>query len=278
MSRLEVRRNVVPCDRGMAPGATDDRRADENAVVVVGIILRFDQPLLTAGRAAGVIGMLRRFTIESLGDVLAHDGHHMGRKTSPVLPFLRMADEGIAVERRRRRRSHVGHRGGVAALDRSLHARIAKVEYAAVAAVAVAVEHPGPALFRQPHLDADVGVGRVLHGSDHAAERGHSFSDGFVGGRVIAGRNGLRGLDRRVRQFEARQILARTRQGRARARQRGQGDRGRRDTSKPRHTPAHLEHRFLLRVAQRQRSYGGAVAPGPLKSPPDGLRCGLLCL
>ena len=226
MPRLEVRGDIIPRDGGVPPGAADDRRADENAVVVVGIIFGFDEPLLAAGRAAGVIGMLRRLAIESLGDILADDRHHMGRKASPVLPFLRMADERIAVERVRRRRSHVGVGGGVAALDRRLHARIAEIEYAAITAVAVAVENAGPSLLRQPHLDADVGIGRALYGSDNAAEGRHPLSGDLVGRRIVAGRNRFRRLDRGVGKLETSEILARGCKGWRRASKRRQGDRG----------------------------------------------------
>ena len=248
---LEIGGDIVPRDGGVPPGAAHDRGADKNAVVVVGIIFRFDEPLLAAGRAAGVIGMFRRFAIESLGDILADDRHHMGRKASPVLPFLRMADERIAVQRIRRRRSHVGVGGGVAAFDRRLHAGIAEIEYAAVTAVAVAMEDAGPSLFRQPHLDADVGVRRALDGGGHAAERRHALAGDLVGRRIVAGRNRFRRLDRGVGKLEARQVLARGGKSRRRADKRRKGDGGaqrplRQKTNPPRaflrHIPLHFGH------------------------------------
>ena len=203
VSGLAVGGDIVPHDGGMTPGAAHDRRADEYAVIIFRVMLGFDQPLLAAGRAARVIGALGRVAVERLGDVFADGGHHMGRKASPVFPFLRMTDEGVAIERRRRRGPHVCRRGGVAALNAIFHAVIPLVETAAVAPVARAVKNPFPLIRGQPHLDPNVGIRRILHRSHHTAESGHPLSDNLVGRRVVAGWHRLRRLDCRVGKLEA---------------------------------------------------------------------------
>src|ERR1700722_9765205 len=154
---------VIPHGYRMSPCPADDRRAGNDAVVIVGIMLRLDQSLLAACGAAGEIGSLGRGAVEGRGDLLAGDRHDVCREQPPILPFLRMTDERVAIEIFGWRGPHVRGRGGVAAPDTRLHPAIAGPERARIAAIAIAVEDAAPAFLRQPNLDADIGIGRFLY-------------------------------------------------------------------------------------------------------------------
>src|SRR5271165_2609082 len=153
--------------------------------------------------------MLRILAVKGLADRLAGLGHDMGRKTSPVLPLLRMADKRIAVQGRRRGRSHVRRRGGVAALHASLHPVVAERHDAPIAAVAVAVKDALPVVLWEPDLDTYVGVLLGLHRGDDAAEGRHGLSGQLVAGCIVAARNRLRAYDRRIWKLEACEVFAR---------------------------------------------------------------------
>ena len=145
---LKVRGLISRHRDRVRPRPPDDRRAGENAVEVLGKILGFNEPLLTARRAAGVIGALGVRAIKRLRDLLAGDGRLVGPQHSPVFPLI--SDEGVAVERGRRRRPEICLRGGVSAPDRGFHGTVIVGEHACVAAVAVDVEDALPPLVRHP--------------------------------------------------------------------------------------------------------------------------------
>ena len=96
-------------------GAVDYRRAGGDAVVIRRIKLGFAQRLLTAGGAAGEIGVVGLLAVEGLRDLFAGDRHQMGRAKTPVAPFHRVADDSVAVQRGRGSRSLIGVDDGVTA-------------------------------------------------------------------------------------------------------------------------------------------------------------------
>src|SRR6202453_3894906 len=196
MCRLLVCSLITRHGDRVAPGPIDDGGSSQNAREVLREILRFDESLLTACRAAGVVGAFGVRAIERLRDPFAGEGRLMGPEQSPVFPLIRMTDEDVAVEWGRRRRSEVCLRGGVSTLYCGFHRAVVVRKYTRVAAVAVDVEDALPLVVRHPELDANVGVWRIFHRGDDAAKRRHVLARHFVGGCEVAGRNRLCADDR----------------------------------------------------------------------------------
>jgi hypothetical protein len=113
-ARRAMRRQIVPDKGGVSMCAIDHRRAGDDAVVIRWEKLRFDQRLLTAGRAAGEIGVSRLLPVEGPRDLFAGGRHQMGRAKPPVAPFYRVADEVVAVQRGRGNCSLIGVDYGIA--------------------------------------------------------------------------------------------------------------------------------------------------------------------
>ena len=95
--------------------AVDHRRAGGDAVVIRRIKLGFAKRLLTAGGAAGEIGVARRLAVKGLRDLFAGDRHEVGRAKTPIAPFHGMADDRVAVQRGRGSRSLISVDDGVTA-------------------------------------------------------------------------------------------------------------------------------------------------------------------
>ncbi len=139
--------------------AVDDRRAGGDAIVIRWIKLGLAKRLLTAGGAAGEIGVARRLAVKSLRDLFAGDRHQMGRAKAPIAPFHGVTDDSVAVQRGRGSRSLIGVDDGVTATQARRQDGV--VEHAAIAAVPGSFEDALPSVLRQPHFDADR---RIMHG------------------------------------------------------------------------------------------------------------------
>src|SRR5258708_36885352 len=82
--------------------------AAEDAVVVGGEALCLHQRLLAAGRAAVEVGVAGGAAVEGGDDRLRRRGHLMRRPPAEIRPFLRMADQGVAILVARWRGAHFG--------------------------------------------------------------------------------------------------------------------------------------------------------------------------
>lgn len=67
--------NLRPENGGDEAMPIDSRTAGDDAVVIVGVTLRFHQALAPTGRAAHKVGVTRGLAVEDLRECLAHDGH-----------------------------------------------------------------------------------------------------------------------------------------------------------------------------------------------------------
>jgi hypothetical protein len=71
-------------------------------------------------------------------------------------------------------------------LNRGFHRAAIVSDYASVAAITVDTEDTLLVFVRHPQFDANVGVRRVLHRGDGAANHWHFLARYFVGGREVA--------------------------------------------------------------------------------------------
>ena len=192
------------------------RRAGDDAVEILRIALRLDERLAAAGRAAVPVRSRRRAAVERGDDRLRLLGH-------VVLGSVRVVDELLGMPERERRGgagvSRVGGAGRVAAFHGARHRGV--TDRPGPAAVADRLEFSVPSREGQPHFHFDVGIARRLQRRRDAAERRHALEAVRGGARTRrrerAGCDLLRGGDRRVRQTQRRQALARLRRGERRA-------------------------------------------------------------
>ena len=124
----------------------------------------------------------------------------MGRAKSPVAPFHRVTDEGVAVQRRRGRRSLIGVDDGIAPTQSRRQDGV--VEPAAVTAVPGSFEDALPSLLRKPHFDADRRIVHGGHGGGHPAEGRQVGVALQIASRERPRGDALRRRDRRVFDFE----------------------------------------------------------------------------
>ena len=132
-----------------------------DAVVILGIALRFHQSFFATGRAAVEVGVLRRLAVERLDDGLALHRHLVNAARTVVDDLLQVLHPRGRIPLV----AGVGAADGVA-LD-ELGPHVGVLDVAGEAVVAVALELAVPALERHPQLELDLRRDRALH----AAER-----------------------------------------------------------------------------------------------------------
>ena len=183
-----------------AAGPVQPWRAGNDAVEIAGKPLGRLHRLTSSSGTAVPVGIPRRPLVMRRDDPLGGHRHLVRRAPAEVDDLLGMSGRearGIA------RVPGVGRRGRVASLHCGLHRAVG--DRAGEAAVSDRLELAVPAGQRHPHFDLDVGVsGRLQCRADPAERRGRGERrlDG-------AGRHDLRERDRRIRQGQRRQALAR---------------------------------------------------------------------
>ena len=173
------------------------RRADEDAVVVLGEALDLHQRLAAAVRAGAEVRMLDRLAVEGADDVLRARGLQVLAAPAEVGDLLRMAggEVGGAADV-----AGIGRAAGVAAAQSAADAAV--VDRAGVAALAGRQELAVPAFGGHPDLETDV---RVAGRLDRARDAASGGDDRGVERRCR--HYGRRG-DRCVRQAQAGKALA----------------------------------------------------------------------
>ena len=186
---LVVRRDPRVQEGERLPDAVVRRIAGDDAVVVVGIALRFGQRLLAAGGAADEIRLVGEAAAGVADDQLGRLGHHVHRAVAVVDQLFGMALAELHVVAGV---PGVGAGGRVAAAQRGRHRGVR--DRSLIAAVAHALELAVPRLDRRnPDLELDFGVAARPRRRLDAAERGQGHRCGralrlTVDERLRAGR------------------------------------------------------------------------------------------
>ncbi len=168
-----VRRSAHPHRGSRQVGPVVGGRAGDDAVVVVGIALRFLQPLLAARRASVPVGISRVLVVERRDDGLGLERHLVHRAISEVSHFLGMSKREAAIQGTAGVPG-VGAGRGVAFLERFHKSGIG--DGASPAPVADALEFSVPAMHGgQPDFDLDVGVLAGPQRRGDAAEGGQAL-------------------------------------------------------------------------------------------------------
>ena len=177
---IAEQRQIVPSGVGQQVGPIVGGRAGDDAVVILGVALGFHERLAAAVGAGAEVGALRALAVEGVQDGLGFHGRFVDGAIAEVGDLLGVIERpgGIGAAGMV---AGIGGGGGVV-VGHGVR-QLVVADGARETAVADALELAVPVGGGHPDFELDIGIGRWLDGSGHAAE-GRQVGHGLCRERV----------------------------------------------------------------------------------------------